>query len=221
MDEAKVSSMIKSSIKEHMSQFKALISDSISGLKRANKATASKQMEEVKRRKRDPAPQLNNKSSKEQFKVNKAATEAVEDAQLALRTGDLEKIKQALDRGIAFLQESQELILLADESPYDLKTKHCNPAEDEEDERKIYRAESKKARAVNRSPSRTLRERRKSLPAVQSKPPQLPASQLPKRFAPVNQQQSARRSASVVCFECGKSGHKRASCPCLQQFNSA
>ena len=80
MDEAKVSSMIKSSIKEHMSQFKALISDSISGLKRANKATASKQMEEVKRRKRDPVPQFNNKGNKEQFKANKAVTEAVEDA---------------------------------------------------------------------------------------------------------------------------------------------
>jgi len=191
------------------------------GLKRANKATASQQMGEVKRRKRDPLPQFNNKSSEEQFKANKAVTEAVEDAQLALRTGDLEKIKEALDRGITFLQESRELILLADESPYGLKTKHYNLAEDEEDEKKIYRAESKKARAVKRSPSRTPRERRKSLPAVQAKPPQLPASQLSKRFAPVNQQQSTRRSASVVCFECGKSGHKRAWCPWLQQFKSA
>lgn len=201
-----VQHQIKSSIKELMSQFKALISDSISGLKRANKATASQQMGEVKRRKRDPLPQFNNRSSKEQFKANKAVTEAVEDAQLALRAGDLEKIKEALDRGITFLQESRELILLADESPYGLKTKHYNLAEDEEDEKKIYRAESKKASAVKRTP----RERRKSLPAVQAKPPQLPASQLSKRFAPVNQQQSARRSASVVCFECGKSGHKRA-----------
>ena len=91
--------MIKSSIKELMSQFKALISDSISGLKRANKATASQQMEQVKRRKRDSLPQFNNKSSEEQFKTNKAVTEAVEDAQLALRAGDLEKIKEALDRG--------------------------------------------------------------------------------------------------------------------------
>lgn len=191
--------------------------DSISGLKRANKATASQQMGEVKRRKRDPLPQFNNKSSEEQFKANKAVTEAVEDAQLALRAGDLEEIKETLDRGITFLQESRELILLADESPYGLKTKHYNLAEDEEDEKKIYRAESKKASAVKRTPG----ERRKSLPAVQAKPPQLPASQLSKRFAPVNQQQSARRSASVVCFECGKSGHKRAWCPCLQQFKSA
>ena len=213
--------MIKGSIKELMSQFKALISDSISGLKRANKATASQQMEQVKRRKREPLPQFNNKSSEEQFKANKAVTEAVEDAQLALRAGDVEKIKEALDRGITFLQESRELILRADESPYGLKTKHYNLAEDEEDDKKIYRAESKKARAVKRSPSRTPRERRKSLPAVQAKPPQLPASQLSKRFAPVNQQQSARGSASVVCFECGKSGHKRAWCPCLQQFKSA
>ena len=46
--------MIANSNKELLYQFKALISDSISDLKRANEATASKQMQEIKRIKRDP-----------------------------------------------------------------------------------------------------------------------------------------------------------------------
>ena len=225
MDEAKVSSMITTSNKELISQFKALISDSISDLKRTNKATASQQMEEIKRRKRDPVPQFNKKGNEEQFKANKAVTEAVEDAQAALRRRDVEKTKEALGRGIALLQERQKLILLADESPYGWKTvmeyKQHDLADDEEDERKMYRAESKKARAVMRSPSRTSWHRRNSLPAVLAKPPKLAGSQLFKRFTPANRLQSARRSASDVCFECGQFGHWKACCPSLQQFNSA
>ena len=81
------------------------------------------------------------------FKANKAVTEAVEDAQAALRTKDQEKTKEALDRG------------MADKSPYGCKTvleyKHHDIADDEEDEKKIYRAESRAARAVKLSASRT------------------------------------------------------------------
>lgn len=58
IEEAKVSSMIVNSNKELISQFKTLISDSFSDLKRSNEATASQQMQEIKRIKRDPVPQF-------------------------------------------------------------------------------------------------------------------------------------------------------------------
>lgn len=210
MDEAKVSSMVTSSYKELMSKFKALILDSISDLKRVTKATVSQQMEGIKRIKRDPVRQFNEMSNEEQFKANVAVTDAVEDAQAALSARDPEKTREALNRCKALLQERQKLILLADESPNGWKTvleyKNHDLADDEEDERKIYRAASKKARAVGRSPSRTPRDRRKSLSAVQAKPPQ---------------QQSVRRSASDVCFGCGKPGHWKASCPSLRHLNLA
>ena len=90
MDEAKVSSMIANSNKELLSQFQTLISDSFSDLKRSNEATASQQMQEIKRIKHDPVPRFNKKSNEDQFKANKAVTEAVEDAQAALRTKVLE-----------------------------------------------------------------------------------------------------------------------------------
>ena len=97
--------MIANSNKELLYQFKALISDSISDLKRANEATASKQMQEIKRIKSDqkdvktaewqqrvlriksdPVLQCNKRSNEDQFKARKAVTEAVEDAKAALGT---------------------------------------------------------------------------------------------------------------------------------------
>lgn len=69
MDEAKVSSMIANSNNELISQFKTLISDSISDFKRSNEATASQQVQETKRIKRDPVPQFNKKSNEDQFKA--------------------------------------------------------------------------------------------------------------------------------------------------------
>lgn len=59
----------------------------------------------------------------------------MEDAQAALEKRDLEKTKEALDKGMA-------LILLADKSPFGWKTvleyKQQDLADDEEDEKKIY-----------------------------------------------------------------------------------
>ena len=59
----------------------------------------------------------------------------MEDAQAALEKRDLEKTKEALDKGMA-------LILLADKSPFGWKTVleyiQQDLADDEEDEKKIY-----------------------------------------------------------------------------------
>ena len=58
MDEAQVSSTIAASHKDLMSQSKALVSESISDLKRANEATTFHQMAEINRIKGDPVPQV-------------------------------------------------------------------------------------------------------------------------------------------------------------------
>lgn len=58
MDEAQVSSTIAASHKGLMSQSKALVSESISDLKRANEATTFQQMAEINRIKGDPVPQV-------------------------------------------------------------------------------------------------------------------------------------------------------------------
>ena len=150
---------------------------------------------------------FNKKSNEEQCKANKAIKDAVEDAQIALERNDVEKTKQALDKAMELLQERQKLILLADKSQYGWKTvleyKHHDLADDEEDEIKIYRAESRAARSTKRFTST-------------STTPQLSASQLPNLFSRVNPQLSSQRAASGLCFACGKPGHWRAFCPNLR-----
>jgi len=96
MDEAGVR---KENNKDLLVQIKDLVNSSISDLKRSNESIASQQMSEIKRLKRDSVPQLNKKSNEEQYKANKTIKDAVEDAQIALKRNDVEKTKQALDRG--------------------------------------------------------------------------------------------------------------------------
>ena len=109
------------------------------------------------------------------------------------------------------LQERQKLILLADKSQYGWKTileyKH-DLADDEEGEKKIYRAESRAARSTKRFTSRSIRQRT-NVPST-STTAQLSASQLPNLFSRVNPQFSSQRSASGLCFACGKPAHWKA-----------
>lgn len=220
MDEAGVRKVVAENNRALLVEIKDLVNSSISDLKRSNESIASQQMSEIKRLKRDSVPHFNKKSNEEQYKANKAIKDAVEDAQIALQRNDVEKTKQALDKGMELLQERQKLILLADKSQYGWKTvleyKHHDLADDEEDEKKIYRAESRAARSTKRFTSRSIRQR--NVPS-NSTTAQLSASHLPNLFSRVNPQLTAQRSASGLCFACGKSGHWRACCPSLRPFN--
>ena len=135
-------------------QIQELVKSSVSDLKRSNESIASQQMSEIKRIKCDSVPHIKKKSNEDQFNSIKAVKEAVEDAQSALEAKDFLKTKEALEKGMELLKERQKLILLADKSPYGWKTaleyKHHDLADDEEDEKKIYRAESRAARSTKR-----------------------------------------------------------------------
>ena len=210
MDEAGVRRVIAENNKD-------LVGSLISDLKRSNESIASQQMSKIKRLKRDSVPQFNKKSNEEQYKANKAIKDAVEDTQIALERNDIEKTKQALDKGMDLLQERQKLILLADKSQYGWKTvlkyKHHDLADDKEDEKNIYKAESRAARSTKRFTSRPMRQR--SNVTSTSTTAQFSASQMPNLFSRVNPQLLSLRSASGLCFACGKPGHWRASCPNL------
>ena len=100
MDEAGVRKVIAENNKDLVVQIKDLVNTSISGLKRSNESIASQQMSEIKRLKRDFVPHFNKKSNEEQYKANKVIKDAVEDAQIALERNDVDKTKQALDKGM-------------------------------------------------------------------------------------------------------------------------
>ena len=94
-----------------------------------------------------------------------------------------------------------------DKSPYGWKTgleyKHHDLAEDDEDEKKIYKAEARAARTSKRFVAWGSNS--------QAPSSQLAVSHLPKAFGRLNPLLLATRSAGI-CFSCGKPGHWRAAC---------
>ena len=108
-------------------------------------------MSEIKRLKRDAPPSFNKKSNEDQYEATKCVLDAVEDVFSSLERKDLSKTKEYLEKGMSLLKERQKLILLAVKSPYGWKSvleyKHHDLAEDDEAEKKIYRAEDRAARA--------------------------------------------------------------------------
>ena len=94
-----------------------------------------------------------------------------------------------------------------DKSPYGWKTgleyKHHDLAEDDEDEKKIYKAEARAARTSKRFVAWGSNS--------QAPSSQLAVAHLPKAFGRLNPPLLATRSAGI-CFSCGKPGHWGAAC---------
>ena len=78
----------------------------------------------------------------------------LDDATDFLSKKDLDKTKEAIDKGRVLLTERQKLIKLAYKSPFGWKTvleyKQHDLAADEENKKKIYRAEARAAREVKK-----------------------------------------------------------------------
>ena len=74
-------------------------------------------MSEIKSLKLDDPLSFKKKSNEQKFKVNTSILAAVEDASVALDRKDLQKSKEALERGLSFLKDRQKLILVADKFP--------------------------------------------------------------------------------------------------------
>ena len=102
------------------------------------------------------------KGNKLQFHFNNKIKAAVSQAQLQLRAGKLQKADSLLEEGLAFIERRNKLILLADNSEYNwalVEAYESNGlASDEEDDRRIKRAEAavraerkRKAADINRA----------------------------------------------------------------------
>ena len=100
-----------------------------------------------------------------------------------------------------------------DKSPYGWKTgleyKHHDLAEDDEDKKKIYKAEARAARTSKSFVAWGSNSQRRGSSVAPSS--QLAVAQLPKAFGRLNLPLLATRSAGI-CFSCGKPGHWRAAC---------
>lgn len=114
-----------------------------------------------------------------------------------------------------WIEVSLYLKKVADKSPHGWKTvveyKHHDLAEDEEDEKKIYRAEARAGKASKRSATRSFSSQRGGSGLPTSRNSQLAVAQLPSPFTRVNSQPSVNKF-SGLCFSSGKPGHWRAAC---------
>lgn len=104
---------------------------------------------------------------------------------------------------MSLLKERQKLILLADKSPYGWKTvleyKHHDLAEDDEDEKKIYRAEARAARTSKRFAVRGSNSQRRGSSVVRSS--QLAFGRLnPQVFAFLVRSQATGEPLAQICY---------------------
>ena len=152
MDEAQVKQVIKKNNDVLLKQMSDLIAAQVSSLKRPAQDSASI-IREIKTA--DTRPVSKKKSNEEQYKAAAKVLDSMEDAKYNLEGGNLEAANSAVDQCITQVKERQKLILLADKSQYGWKTvqeylQH-ELAEDLDDEKKIYRAESRAAKNSKRT----------------------------------------------------------------------
>ena len=202
--------LIKANNGSLLASFKGLLEQTVSQIKRSDEESAESQMKEIKRLKFNESHKFKKKANEDQFKFNQKLSETLDSAKSAAENSQLEKVKTSLEEGETLISERQKHILLADKSDYgwDEYKKH-SLADDSDDEKRIFKAESRARTFVN-----SLKKKKKSSAPAEStvSSQRRPIPALVPGFSP--------RPKPGTCFACGKPGHWRASCPTMAQQNT-
>ena len=218
-----------------LTQISKLVSDSAENLKRANAEAVDEQLRQVKKLRREEPKSFKRKGNEIQYKFNSKLQDSLEEAKTHLETNAVEKAKELLTEGTLLLTNRQKLILLADKSEFGWKTveeySQHELAEDEDDGKKIRRAEERAEKALK---SASTRKTAKQFSSVFR-----PSSS---RFAPPSQRASSGLSSwrgqrdrlnlfnrSLVdrpsrpgnCFACGRFGHWKSECSQIARSGAA
>ena len=206
-----VEALIKANNDNLLASFKGLLEQTVSQIKRSNEESAESQMKEIKRLKFNESHKFKKKANEDQFKFNQKLSETLDSTKSAAENLQLEKVKTSLEEGETLISERQKHILLADKSDYgwDEYKKH-SLADDSDDEKRIFKAESRARTFVN-----SLKKKKKSSAPAEStvSSQRRPIPALVPGFSP--------RPKPGTCFACGKPGHWRASCPTMAQQNKS
>ena len=208
-----VEAVIKANNDNLLASFKGLLEQTVSQIKWSNEESAESQMKEIKRLKFNESHKFKKKANEDQFKFNQKLSETLDSAKSAAENSQLEKVKTSLEEGETLISERQKHILLADKSDYGWATvdeyKKPSLADDSEDEKRIFKAESRARTFFN-----SLKKKKSSAPAESTVSSQWrPIPALVPGFSP--------RPKPGTCFACGKPGHWRASCPTMAQKNTS
>ena len=187
-----------------------MLDEKMGGLKRSSEAAANQQLEEIKKLKFSQMPDFKKRANKDQYVHNAKVLDSLDEAKVHLAEGKAVETASALDTGIKLMQDRQKLILIADQSPFGWLTvdnyKSNVLAEDEEDEKRLQRAENR----ANQQWKRRQAQRKGKVPDPKSPP----ASSAPSSS---NATQNSGFHKTGACFACGKPGHWKYECQAWKQ----
>ena len=146
-----------------LDQISKLVADSADNVKRASVEAADDQLREIKKLRREEPKSFKRKGNELQYKFNAKLQDSFEEAKSHLEVNAIDKAKETLAEVTSLLAERQKLILLADKSDFGWKTvdeyvEH-ELAVDEEDGKKIRRAEERAEKAVKSTVARKAARR--------------------------------------------------------------
>ena len=201
-----------------VSEMKQLFESSFNDLKRSNLEHNDSQIRELKRLKYHEPHVFKKKGNEDQYRFNAKLKENFEEAVDHLHAGNLPKTFDSLEQGIASIDVRQKHVLLADSSDLGWlvvnQYKQHDLAQDSDDEKKIFRAESRAKAKVNELKRKSWN---KASPNIQ---------QTSSATVQNNPQKSVTSGPNASlprgpCYGCGKFGHFRSHCPTIQESSSS
>ena len=207
---SELQSTIQQNNQDLLSNLGQLIDSKLGEMKRVADEAASQQLREIKRMKFNDVPEFKRKANKDQFHHNSKVLQCLDEAKENLTENKPVEVMKSLEEGTKLIQDRQKLVLIADKSPFGWLTvenyKSNALASDEDDEKRLFRAENKAASEVKRRQS--LRKPKSGTPNQSHRNPAPPQ---PTQASP-SQAPSFRKGS---CYACGKFGHWRSECHSL------
>ena len=150
-----------------LDQISKLVADSADNVKRASVEAADEHLREIKKLRREEPKSFKRKGNELQYQLNAKLQDSFEEAKSHLEVNVIDKAKETLAEDTSLLAERQKLILLADKADFGWKTvdeyvEH-ELAVDEEDGKKIRRAEERAEKAVKSTVARKAARRQGGL----------------------------------------------------------
>lgn len=181
----------------------------------------------IKKMRLDKGLQFKKKSNEKQHQFNETVQDKLESAQKSLSSTPpaIEKAKEALKEGEQLIKDRQKMIRIADRSEYGWATvaeyEEDELADGSDDEKRLYKAELRAGKKVKAGKAKKKFANRKDWSPW--KPRWQPPNTASAAVSPQPSSSSGVKPSSVgrqaqnntlgPCFECGKMGHLKSSCP--------